>query len=279
MRVRRELAIEPTRPVVGDVAYFYAPSPDGPFTPPHLVGRGIKGHEVLLQAAPIVLAVIPDTLFLLVGGGWGPEGDAYQRQLEALAAELGVAHAVRFTGPRSDIPDTLAAFDVSVQCSLNENLGGSIESLLMARPLVASAVGGLVDAVLHERTGLLVPPGDAPALALAIVRLLRDRSLADRVAADGRAHALSLLTLDTTIDNLETLYTREMTARGGRSGYRLWRSARRAVWLVLNGGRLTRPVRQALADYRRRSAPDEPRGIRRVRSLWHRARRRLARRS
>jgi glycosyltransferase involved in cell wall biosynthesis len=250
-RVRRELGIEPERPVVGDVAYFYPPSPDGPFTPPHLVDRGIKGHETLLRAVPRVLEAMPDAILLLVGEGWGPAGAAYQQQLESLAAELGVTHAVRFTGSRSDIPDTLAAFDVSVQCSLNENLGGSIESLLMARPLVASAVGGLVDAVLHERTGLLVPPGDPEALADAIVRLLQDRPLAQRLATEGRSRALSLLTLDTTVDNLEALYAREMAGRSG-DGYRLWRSAWRAVWLGLNAKRLMRPLRDRLAAYQRR---------------------------
>ena len=85
-RVRRELGIAPDRPVVGDVAYFYPPQADGPFTPPHLVGRGVKGHEVLLRAVPLVLAEVPDALFLLVGEGWGPDGAAYQRQLEALAS-------------------------------------------------------------------------------------------------------------------------------------------------------------------------------------------------
>lgn len=252
-RVRGELGIDAARPVVGIVAYFYAPAPDGPFSPPHLVDRGIKGHDVLLHAVPLVLDEIPDAMFLLVGGGWGPEGEAYQRRLEALAADLRIAHAVRFTGPRSDIPDTLAAFDVSVQCSLNENLGGSIESLLMARPLVASAVGGLVDAVIHERTGLLVPPDNAPALAHAIVRLLRDRPFAERLAAEGRRHALSVLTLDTTIDDLEALYLRELAARRGRQGYRLWRSAGRAAWLALNGWRLLRPIRRAVTQYRRRA--------------------------
>lgn len=253
LRVRRELGIDPARPVVGDVAYFYPASPDGPFTPPHLVDRGIKGHETLLHAVPRVLATIPDALFVLVGEGWGTAGAAYQRQLEVLAADLAVTHAVRFTGSRTDIPDTLAAFDVSVQCSLNENLGGSIESLLMERPLVASAVGGLVDAVLHERTGLLVPPGDSVALADAIIRLLQDRPLASRLAASGRTHALSVLTLDTTVDGLEALYLRELkTRRGGR--YRLWRSAWRAVWLGLNARRLMRPLRDALASYQRRLA-------------------------
>lgn len=256
LRVRRELGIDPGRPVVGDVAYFYAPSPDSPFTPPHLIGVGVKGHEVLLRAAVQVLAEVPDALFLLVGEGWGPDGPAYQRELEAMAVKLGVAHAVRFTGLRHDIPDTLASFDVSIQCSLNENLGGSIESLMMARPLIASAVGGLVDAVIHERTGLLVPPGEVDPLARSIIRLLRDRPLAARLASQGRDHALELLTLTRTIDELDALYTREShDTRNGRRpvrGYRLWVSAWRAVYLALWGWRLALPLKLTAIRHRLR---------------------------
>ncbi len=251
-RVRRELGIDPDRPVVGDVAYFYPPQDDGPFTPPFLVGRAVKGHEVLLRAVPLVLADVPDALFLLVGEGWGPGGPEYRQELEALARSLGVAHAVRFTGVRSDIPDTLAAFDVSVQCSLNENLGGSIESLMMARPFIASAVGGLVDAVVHERTGLLVSPDDAPALARAIVRLLRDRPLARRLATEGRARALALFTLERAVDDLEALYTREVGRRRAH-GYMPWRSAWRAIGLPFLGWQVMKPMRQAMAAHRRRA--------------------------
>lgn len=279
-RVRRELGISPERPIVGDVAYFYPPQPASPFTPPYLVGRGVKGHDVLLRAVPEVIAAVPDALFLLVGEGWGPGGAAYQAQLEALAAELGVSHAVRFTGARRDIPDTLAAFDVSVQCSLNENLGGSIESLLMARPFIATAVGGLVDAVLHEETGLLVPPDDAPALARAIIRLLQDRPLAQRLARQGRARALELFTLSKAVEDLDALYARGAAAAtataatataatvraaaaatisgaGGSTatlpaalprtrGYRLSRSLGRALYLSVWGWRLVQPMRRGV---------------------------------
>ena len=216
-RVRRELGVDPSTPTIGIVAYFYPPLPDNPYTPRHLVGRGIKGHDVLLRAVPRILASVPDAIVLMVGEGWGPDGRAYQASLEALAAELGVGPAVRFVGARSDVRDVLAAFDVSVQCSLNENLGGSLESLLMARPLVASAVGGLVDSVRHEETGLLVPPDDPIALADAIVRLLTDRPFADQLAARGRALALARFTLSKTVDDLEMLYgTHAAEARGGR---------------------------------------------------------------
>jgi glycosyltransferase involved in cell wall biosynthesis len=251
-RVRRELGIAPDRPVVGDVAYFYPPQADGPFTPPFLVGRGVKGHDVLLRAVPLVLAEVPDALFVLVGEGWGPGGEAYHRQLEALSAELGVTHAVLFPGARTDIPDTLAAFDVSVQCSLNENLGGSLESLLSGRPFIATAAGGLVDAVIHERTGLLVPPDDAPALAKAIVRLLRDRPLAQRLGAQGREYALEMFTLDKAMDQLDALYRRELKSAG--SGYRWWRSAWRTLCLPVWGWQLYSLLKRAAREYAGREA-------------------------
>jgi glycosyltransferase involved in cell wall biosynthesis len=205
-RVRRELGLEGTAPTVGLVAWFYPRLADGPFTPPHLVNRGIKGHDVLLRAVPEVLAAVPAATFLLVGGGWGSAGDAYRREMMTLAAELGVTHAVRFVGPRSDIPDVLAACDVALQCSLNENLGGSIESLLMGRPTIVSNIGGLVDSVKDGRTGLVVPPDDPPALAAAIVRLLQDRALADRLGSEGRRLALERFTLERTVNDLEALY-------------------------------------------------------------------------
>ena len=66
--------------------------------------------------------------------------------------------AVAFTGFRSDVADILADINISVQASLSENLGGTIESLLLERPLVATRVGGMVDSVHDGVTGLLVPP-------------------------------------------------------------------------------------------------------------------------
>jgi glycosyltransferase involved in cell wall biosynthesis len=264
-RVRRELGIAPDRPVVGDVAYFYPPGVKGPFTPPHLVGRGIKGHDVLLRAVPLVLAQVPDALFVLVGEGWGPDGTAYMETVRDRARELGVADHVIFAGARHDIPDTLLAFDVSVQCSLNENLGGSIESMLMARPLVASDVGGLPDAVKHDATGLLVPPGDPHALASAITRLLVDRPLAQRLGEAGRRFALERLTLSRTVSELEALYQGELEAvrANGRTrrGYRILRTVARALyavpWAFLA---LALPVKRALKSYYAESSRRSPEG-------------------
>lgn len=249
-RVRREWGLGADVPIVGDVAYFYPPLPDNPFTPRHLVGRGVKGHDVLLRAIPRVLARVPNAVFVLVGEGWGPGGSAYVASLQQLATSLEIAHAVRFVGARTDIPDTLAAFDVSVQCSLNENLGGSVESLMLGRALVASDVGGLPDAVRHEDTGLLVPPGDPVALGDAIVRLLCDRALAARLAENGWRFAMERLTLDRAVDQLEVIYHRErdaLTDARARRGYRWWQTLKRLAWIGPWARReLLAPIRDAL---------------------------------
>ena len=201
-------ASPPDTPVVGKIAYFYPPSKKNGTLPAVLRGRGVKGHEVFLRAMPHVLASIPDAKFVLVGRGWGPDGPAYEQTLRDLATTLGVDHAVLFTGETNDVPAMLAAFDVSVHCSLSDNLAGSVESLLMERPMVVSDIPGFADTIIHEETGLLVPMDDPPALAAAIVRLLRDRELARRLGQQGRARMLSRFTLARTVADVEALLSR-----------------------------------------------------------------------
>jgi glycosyltransferase involved in cell wall biosynthesis len=204
-RLREELGLAADTPVIGDVAYFYPPANTAGLLPPRLLGRGIKGHDVLIRAVPHVLKSVPDAKFVLVGRGWGAGGPKYEQELNDLAGSLGVGHAVLFPGERSDIPDVLAAFDISVQCSLSDNLGGTVETLLMARPLVVSDIGGFADTVLPEETGLVVPVDDPFALAEAIVRLLRDRALGRRLGENGRRRMLERFTLARTVADTETL--------------------------------------------------------------------------
>ena len=248
-RVRRELGLGEDTPVVGIVAYFYPPSQSVAVYGPHLVGRGVKGHEVLIDAVPRVLAQVPGAKFVLVGRGWGPEGEVYLQSVKDRAKALGVADAVLFPGERSDVADTLMAFDVSVHPSLNDNLGGTIESLLMERPMVVSDIRGYADTVLHEETGLVVPAGDAAALADAIVRLLRDRELARRLGANGRARMLRYFTLQPAVAKLETMLARQSERAEGH--YRVLTSLMRAIGVPF---RLL-PILRKVRDVQRVSIP------------------------
>jgi glycosyltransferase involved in cell wall biosynthesis len=97
---------------------------------------------------------------------------------------LGVEDQIIFEGIREDIPDLLQAMDIFVLPSLSEGLPtAAMEAMASGRPVVCSRVGGLVELVSHEESGILVAPGDSGALAEGVLRLLADRDLRERLAA------------------------------------------------------------------------------------------------
>ena len=154
-----------------------------------------KGQATLVDAWPLVLASVPEARLLIVGEG--SCRDALETQAEGLGLlgdpvhgddGVGTRHArpnakVVFTGRREDVPAVTAALDVAVLPSYREAQGLVIlEAMALSRPVVASNVGGIPEMIEDGVTGLLVPPHDPPALAAAIVRLLRDHPLADTIA-------------------------------------------------------------------------------------------------
>jgi glycosyltransferase involved in cell wall biosynthesis len=260
-RVRRELGIPADVPVVGKVAYFYQPATAALF--PQWDGRGLKGHDVLLRAVPHVLREVPNARFVLVGSALEPRGAAYEQQMWALARQLAIEHAVLFPGERTDVPDVLASFDISVHCSLTDNLAGTVESLLMERPMVVSDIPGFADTVQNEETGLVVPADDPVALAAAIVRLIRDEPLRRRLGALGRQRMLERFTLARAADDVEALMSRNRI--GTAHGYRFSRVLARAARAPFHflpiaarvrrhqnpssvGGRIMRTVRRTLTS-------------------------------
>ena len=218
--LRGEFGWAPDAPLVGMVAYFYTEMGVNRWTPPAVQGHANKRQEDFIHAARAILDRRPDVRFVLVGSGWEAGGFAYMDRMKALATSLGVDSQLRFTGFRTDVPSVLRGLDVAVQASLSENLGGTIESLLMACPTVATRTGGMVDSVIDGETGTLVEPRDPQDLAGGILRLLDDRDLAARVAARGRAWMLERFTLDRTVDDLAAIYTARL--RASSRGYRRW---------------------------------------------------------
>jgi glycosyltransferase involved in cell wall biosynthesis len=135
-----------------------------------------KGYRVLLDAIPGIVKRVPDALFLFCGKGHD------RPALERIVRERGLERHVRFMGFISDIPALLRAADVVAHPALREGLGIAIlEAMGLGKPVVASAVGGIPEAIDAPETGLLVPPNDAPALGDALLQYLRDPDLRRRV--------------------------------------------------------------------------------------------------
>ncbi len=169
-----------------------------------------KGHEAFLESWAAVTRKLPRATVLLVGDG--PTRGAAERQ----AASLGLEDSVRFLGRRADVPALLALADVVVHPSTEEGFSNAIlEAMAAGKPVVAARVGGNPEAVVDGETGLLVPLGDAEALAAATVRLLADPGEARRLGAAGRGRAAKLFALTTMVGAYEALYVR-MAGGSGR---------------------------------------------------------------
>jgi len=174
--LRRELSVPLDAPLLVSVSRLF----------------GEKGQRELLRALARVRAQIPDVRLLIVGAdALEVHGSSFTVELKVLAQELGIADRVVFTGERSDIPRVMAACDVFTMPSWEEPFGlVFLEAMAMRRPVVALNNGGTPEVVEHGRSGLLAAPRDIEALADAIVTLLKDRELRERMGSYGRSRVL-----------------------------------------------------------------------------------------
>jgi glycosyltransferase involved in cell wall biosynthesis len=133
----------------------------------------IKNHHLFLEAAALVARENSAARFVIVGDG------ILLPELERHAQERGVADRVIFTGWRRDLPGIYADLDVLAVTSNNEGTPVSaIEAMAAGCPVVATNVGGLPDLIHEGETGYLVPPGDAPAVATALLHVLDQPEMA-----------------------------------------------------------------------------------------------------
>jgi glycosyltransferase involved in cell wall biosynthesis len=171
-----------------------------------------KGTEDLLRAFAVLLARRNRDGMLVIGGD-GPE----RPRLERIARELGVARRTSFVGYLLDPAPFLAAADVFAMPSLSEGSPYALlEALAAGLPIVATQAGGIPEMVSHETTALLTAPGDYPALADSIDRLLIDHALAQRIAANGRRHFLETFNAKTRADRLLHVYDKVFNDRRAR---------------------------------------------------------------
>jgi glycosyltransferase involved in cell wall biosynthesis len=185
-RIREDLALDEDERLILAVGNLYP----------------VKGHIVLLEALAHLRKCDGVRWRMAIAGRGGEEA-----ALRAFAQEQGIGDRLHLLGYRADVPDLLAASDLYVMPSLSEGLPMAlIEAMFAARPVVASAVGGIPNVVTHGMNGLLVPPGDPKALAEALLRLLRSPAERQRLATAAYRRASAEYSVEQMVDRYEELY-------------------------------------------------------------------------
>ena len=184
-RVLREFALDDRALVIGVAA--------------QLISR--KGHELLLHAWPKLVRRVPGAQLLCFGQG------PLAGRLERLVAKLELARHVRFVGFRTDFAELLPGLDLLVHPAVREGLGVAVlEAMAACVPVVATAVGGIVEAVTDGVEGRLVAPGDGPSLATAVEQLIGSEADRRRMGAAGRSRVEREFSIARMADQYAELY-------------------------------------------------------------------------
>lgn len=189
--IKRELGIPNTAKIVLTVARLHPQ----------------KGHKFLLQAIPGVIRKHPQTYFLFVGEG------ELRNELEKEVYKEGLHDVVRFLGVRQDIPELLNAGDLFVLPSLWEGLPNAIlEAMAVGIPVIATKVDGSPEVVQDGKTGILVEAGDPKALENAIVYLLDNDQLRQRMGCEARKWVIENFSEEKNVTSFLKLYTQLLEA-------------------------------------------------------------------
>jgi len=187
--IRRELGLDPDRFTIGIIG--------------SLVGKR-KDHATFLRAMQsLTQRCGPQFQVVCVGGG--PK----LKETRELAQQLGLGDRTLFTGIRTDVPEILAALDLVVSSSQWEGMPNVImEAMAAGKPVVATAVGGTPELVVPGETGLLVPPQDPEALALACQQMLENPARALAMGQAGRRRIENFFSIEKMVRDTENIYQR-----------------------------------------------------------------------
>ena len=170
-----------------------------------------KGHDYFVQSMADVVNRQPKTKALLVGGVDSTMRNAtYHSHVQEMVRRLGLSQHIIFTGFRSDIPEIMAMSDLVVHSASEPEPFGRVvvEAMLAARPVVATAAGGVLDIVEDRVTGLTVPPKDAPAMAGAIQYLLQNPATARTMGQRAQEAARTRFSVEQHVAGVHNLYTK-----------------------------------------------------------------------
>ena len=168
-----------------------------------------KGWETLVEAAARLPALLRRDFYCLIAGD-GP----LRRTLEERISHHALSERIRLLGFRSDVSEILAAVDVVVMPSYQEGSPNSLcEAMAMAKPVVATRVGGVPELVEHGRSGLVVEPHKPLELAAALANLLSDPEARARFGAHGRERVVSLFSLERMVAETDRALQRVLARR------------------------------------------------------------------
>ncbi|MGE0405062.1 MAG: glycosyltransferase family 4 protein [Candidatus Korobacteraceae bacterium] len=191
-KFRRELGIDPSIRLVGMIANV----------------RKSKGYEFYVRAAAKVLERYPNAVFV----GAGDIDEQLGAPIRKLMSDLALGDRFRLLGFRSDVRQILEDLDLTVLASTSEGMPlVTIEAMAASKPLVVTRCGGPPEVVEHGTTGLTVPPGDADALAEAILSMLQRDDTAE-MGRRARAKVEREFSIEKMIASYEELYTRTVEA-------------------------------------------------------------------
>lgn len=194
--LRQELGIDPSCLNVVVLGQLYRP----------------KGQHYAIEALSRLIGEFPQVRLYLVGDHVIEEYRPYKAELEALIGRYGLAQQVRFTGWRKDALEIVSMMDIVIHPSLAEGFGRAVlESMALGKPVVASAVGGLREAIQDGRNGYLVVPGDVEAIAQRWRELLSSPELRQRLGQEARRTVFADYLIDDKVTRLAEIWA-EMAA-------------------------------------------------------------------
>lgn len=187
--VKQELGISKDHPIIGSV---------GRMVP-------IKGYDVFLKAAQLILEVRPQTRFILAGDG------PLKSKLERKATNMGLESAVRFIGFRNDISEIINCFDIFVVSSYYEGIPiVLLEAMALNKATVATRVGGIKEIIEDSVSGFLVESGDFESIASICMRLLDNAQIRGKVEIEGKKRIAEEFSVEIQKERVLKLYNELM---------------------------------------------------------------------
>jgi len=167
-----------------------------------------KGQHIFIESAANILRKHrEDVLFLIIGESSSDDAE-YKKKLMERVKELNVEEKIVFTGRRNDIPNVFASINVSIVCSIWPDSFPTVilEALAMAKPVIATNIGGISEEVVNNETGILVPPGNTKELVKAMTELLNNPKRGEEMGIKGRERMEKMFTIKKNVSTVKSLY-------------------------------------------------------------------------